>query len=114
MRRAISTTVSKAYGGSNFDDQLFGDADARCIDGQCLGDDLIQGRGGNDNLYGGGGNDTFVVNNGDGIDRILDFEAGAGAGDVLDISAFGFADIAAVQAASSIADGLPHHSARCQ
>jgi VCBS repeat-containing protein len=90
--------------GSNFDDQLFGDADGDVLMGG-LGDDLIQGRGGNDNLYGGGGNDTFVVNNGDGIDRIFDFEAGAGAGDVLDISAFGFADIASVQAASSIADG---------
>jgi Ca2+-binding RTX toxin-like protein len=40
------------------------------------------------NLYGGGGNDTFVMSiTVTVVDRIFGFEAGAGAGDVLDISA---------------------------
>ncbi|MCB1473948.1 MAG: hypothetical protein KDJ68_13990, partial [Rhodobiaceae bacterium] len=34
-------------------------------------------------------------------DIITDFSAGAGAGDVLNIAAFGFADFAAVQAATT-------------
>ena len=52
-------------------------------------------------MIGNGGNDTYVFANGSGDDTITDFSAGAGAGDVLNIVDFGFADFAAVLAATS-------------
>ncbi|MEM9063808.1 MAG: spondin domain-containing protein [Pseudomonadota bacterium] len=61
-------------------------------------DDTLNGGAGDDTLEGGGGNDTFALDDGTGSDTVLDFEAG---GDVLDVSAFALADLAAVQAAAS-------------
>jgi len=47
------------------------------------------------------GADTFVFENGTGNDLILDFEAGVGVKDVIDVSDFGFASFSAVMAAAT-------------
>ena len=52
--------------GSNYDDVLIGNS----------GVNTIQGGGGDDTLTGGGSSDTFVLNSGEGIDRITDFIIG--------------------------------------
>ncbi|MBB5694966.1 glycosyl hydrolase [Muricoccus pecuniae] len=62
---------------------------------------ILNGRGGNDLLTGGGGNDTFVIARGEGNDTITDFRAGVGAGDVLKLDGFSFADFAALKAAAT-------------
>lgn len=60
------------------------------------GDDVLNGKGGNDVLFGESGADIFVFDRGTGGDVIGDFVAGT---DRIDLSAFGFANFAAVQAA---------------
>ncbi|WP_108880577.1 Ig-like domain-containing protein [Anderseniella sp. Alg231-50] len=90
--------------GSSFDDNLHGDNNDNTIIGS-YGDDVIVGRGGNDLLQGGEGNDIFTFNNADGDDRIMDFAAGAGLGDVVDVSDYGFADFVTLQSAMSVVDG---------
>ncbi|PDS40425.1 hypothetical protein CO662_36420 [Rhizobium anhuiense] len=65
------------------------------------GADTIQGGAGNDTLTGVGGNDVFVFKADFGKDNVTDFSAGAGIGDVLDISNDLFADFASVLAAAS-------------
>jgi len=61
------------------------------------GDDRLNGMGGDDVLYGDAGADTFVFGHGTGVDTVADFRSGT---DKLDLSAFGFADFAAVLAAT--------------
>jgi len=53
------------------------------------GDDNIDGGAGNDLLTGGAGNDVFVIEQGDGFDRITDFQAGD---DVVDLRDYDFTD----------------------
>ncbi|MGO8600312.1 calcium-binding protein [Rhizobium ruizarguesonis] len=65
------------------------------------GSDTIVGGAGNDTLRGVGGNDAFVFKPGFGNDTVTDFSAGAGIGDVLDISNDIFADFASVLAAAT-------------
>ncbi len=82
------------------DDFLYGGA----------GDDTITGGAGDDWIVGGSGNgangdDLFVFEDGSGDDRIRDFTAGAGTDDRLDVSAFGFSDLADLLSASSEAGG---------
>ncbi|WP_448660078.1 calcium-binding protein [Sphingomonas sp. CJ99] len=60
------------------------------------GDDVLDGGGGNDVLFGEAGADRFVFARGTGGDVIGDFQSGT---DRIDLSAFGFASFAAVQAA---------------
>ncbi|NYT42882.1 M10 family metallopeptidase C-terminal domain-containing protein [Sphingomonas sp. R-74633] len=60
------------------------------------GNDRIDGGKGDDVLFGQDGNDTFVFGAGSGIDTIGDFTPGT---DKIDLSAYGFANFAAVQAA---------------
>ncbi|MDG2535387.1 M10 family metallopeptidase C-terminal domain-containing protein [Sphingomonas sp. HITSZ_GF] len=60
------------------------------------GNDRIDGGKGDDVLYGQDGADTFVFGASSGIDTIGDFVAGT---DKIDLSAYGFASFAAVQAA---------------
>jgi len=77
--------------GSNFADNLTGDAAVNVLNGG-LDDDFINGGAGNDTMLGGLGNDTFVFSAaGFGADRIMDFDADpAGGGqDLLDISGLG-------------------------
>lgn len=90
------------YGGDGVDTLDGGDGDDLIFNG--AGNDTgVNGGNGNDTLWGGAGNDTltggadddtfgFIAGNGN--DTIADFEFGAaaGEGDVLDLTAFGFAD----------------------
>jgi hypothetical protein len=71
----VGTTGSDTLSGTTATDIIFGG----------LGNDVITTNGGNDRLAGGPGADTFVISNGPGTVRILDF----GAGDTLDFRAFG-------------------------
>jgi Ca2+-binding RTX toxin-like protein len=79
------------------------------------GDDTIDGGGGNDRLSGGQGADTFVVRDVAGTVTVIDFNGGTGRdgdeGDQLDLSAFGFTNFAAVQAATS-PEGPGGHDSR--
>jgi Ca2+-binding RTX toxin-like protein len=75
--------VDELIGGEG-DDQLFGNIGPDTLRGG-PGDDLLVGGYGFDTLVGGGGSDTFSIDVlAQGIDRILDFQAGLG-GDVLDM-----------------------------
>jgi Ca2+-binding RTX toxin-like protein len=70
------------------------------------GDDTLDGGEGSDRLEGGEGDDLFVFANGDGNDTIVDFTAGAtNLAEKIDVRAFGFADFAALQAATSQVGG---------
>ena len=64
------------------------------------GHDVLAGGVDNDMLTGGAGNDLFVLADGYGGDTITDFQAGPGAGDVLDITGFGFQDFNDVMAST--------------
>lgn len=82
-----------AIAGSQFDDQLHGDAGANSIEGR-WGNDSIDGRGGGDNLAGGGGSDTFLGHAGTTFDFILDFHSGVGTDhDVLDLRGLGVSSV---------------------
>lgn len=110
----------EALAGSAFDDILKGDSRSNLLFGHAGDDNLsagggrdtLEGGAGNDTLRGGGGQDEFVFRARSGSDpaighdRIVDFQGGAGVGDVLvllDIPGiFSFADVqaAAVQSGS--------------
>lgn len=66
--------------GSVFGDNLIGDASANSFTG-AAGDDV---------LFGGAGSDRFVFGNAVGNDRVLDFAAGAGSEDWIDLSGNSF------------------------
>ena len=90
--------------GTTGADTLTGTADAEVIFAG-PGDDTIDGGGGADRLSGAQGADTFVVRDLAGTATIIDFDGGTGRvgdeGDQLDLSAFGFADFAAFEAAAT-------------
>jgi Ca2+-binding RTX toxin-like protein len=92
--------------GSNHDDTIEGDGEANTLNGLAgddvliggAGDDLLIGGKGNDVLDGGLGNDTlvggigddiFIVGDATGSTRIQGFQGGPGAGDVIDLTAYG-------------------------
>ncbi|MEM9014786.1 MAG: calcium-binding protein [Pseudomonadota bacterium] len=94
-----------AFTGEN-NDTIFGEAGNDFIFADDGNDSLIGGSGGDqllgsngqdtliggtgvDTLAGGSGADLFIYAAGDGNDRINDFTAGAGAGDVIDLSGMG-------------------------
>ena len=54
-----------------------------------------------DEITGNGGDDLFVFTNGTGDDVITDFAAGAGSDDVIDVTDFGFTDLADLLAATN-------------
>ena len=60
------------------------------------GNDTLNGGIGDDTMYGGAGADTFVFSTGNNHDTVIDFVSGT---DKIDLTAYGFADFAAVQAA---------------
>ena len=82
--------------GNDYSHDIQGNAGANVLTGGS-GDDVLRGLGGNDTLSGGGGADRFVFDHGTGQDSVGDFVSGS---DTLDLSAFGFASFAAVQAAT--------------
>ena len=91
--------------GSAFDDSITGDGGDNLLSGMAgddtlaggAGADTLEGGAGADVLTGGLGSDTFVFTDGDGADTVNDFQTGTG-GDIVDVSAFGFADYAALSA----------------
>jgi Ca2+-binding RTX toxin-like protein len=94
------------YGGDG-DDTVNGGIDADRVYGGA-GDDVVFGGAGNDTLYGGAGDDTisgstgtdvFVFNRNQGVDVITTFSDGT---DKLDLRAFDFAALSAVQALASV------------
>jgi Ca2+-binding RTX toxin-like protein len=88
--------------GGNGDDALVGGADRDALDGGA-GDDRLTGGAHNDVLTGGLNSDTFVFAQNSGVDRITDYDDAA---DLIDLTAFGFANFGAVLAlASNAADG---------
>ncbi len=68
--------------GNEGNDELHGGSDGDFMWGGA-GNDRLYGEEGNDQLYGEEGKDTFVYVNGEGNDRILDYEEGE---DVIEIS----------------------------
>ena len=82
--------------GNDYSHDIQGNAGANVLTAGS-GDDVLQGFAGNDTLGGGGGADRFVFDHGTGQDMVGDFVSGT---DKLDLSAFGFANFAAVQAAT--------------
>lgn len=96
----------------NGTDTVFGGAGNDIIDGGAgkdtlmgdAGDDVVAGGLGNDLMYGGEGNDTFVFHAGEGRDVVFDFQAGAGAGDVIELDHSLFADFEALMAAGAVTD----------
>jgi Ca2+-binding RTX toxin-like protein len=82
--------------GSLHNDTLTGDTAANILFGGD-GDDVLNGGAGADTLFGGNGADKFLFDHGTGQDTVADFVSGS---DKLDLSAFGFADFTAVQAAT--------------
>jgi len=98
--------------GTAFNDVLGGSVQGNSIDGGA-GNDIIDGGGGNDMIFsgtgndiviGGTGNDTFTFVNGTGHDTMIGFVAG-GSEDIIDITSFGFADFAAIMAATTNVNG---------
>ena len=77
------------------DDELVGDAGNDVMKG-AFGNDTLSGGSGSDKLFGGSGDDLFVFGLASGKDTIVDFAAGADSGDVVDLAAYGFADLDAV------------------
>lgn len=61
--------------GGTGDDRLMGDSGDDVLNGGS-GRDRLDGGAGNDDLRGGGGRDLFIFREGDGTDRVLDFELG--------------------------------------
>jgi len=83
--RMIGKSGADTLFGDEANDKLFGNS----------GDDVITGGVGKDSMNGGAGADIFILAPGSQVDTIKDFAPGE---DLLDISAFGFADFAAVDA----------------
>ena len=91
-------------GGAD-NDALLGGAGDDTLNGDA-GVDRLTGGAGNDSMNGGNGNDVFVFAAGFGNDTIAGFDANpAGGQDLLDVSAYGFADAAALNAAVTIVVG---------
>ncbi|MEM7471863.1 MAG: VCBS domain-containing protein [Pseudomonadota bacterium] len=80
--------------GTASSDTLTGTTTSEVIFG-AAGDDTLDGGGGADRLSGGSGADTFVTQNVAGTTTVVDFIPDD---DLLDVSAFGFANFAAFQA----------------
>jgi Ca2+-binding RTX toxin-like protein len=100
-----------AFGGAGDDAIVGSDATANLLNGNAgndamaglTGNDTLTGAAGNDTLTGGGDNDRFDFAGAFGADRITDFSAGAGVGDVILLTGFGtaFDSFAEVFAAST-------------
>ena len=96
-----TATGCEAIHGSWHDDTLAGlnNGGSSLYGGS--GNDVIKSEAGSDRLYGGLDNDRFVFGTGAGTDTVVDFRDGM---DLLDISALGVSNYAAIQ--SSITEGM--------
>jgi serralysin len=101
------------FSGYGFNDTIAGGGGADSLTG-AGGADTLNGAGGADTLIGGAGadsltggadNDTFAFSGSFGTDRITDFQAGSGVGDVIEFSSSQFANFAAVLAATNDVGG---------
>ena len=81
--------------GASGNDQLNGGKGNDTLKGG-TGDDLLNGGAGDDILFGNQGSDVFLFGLDSGHDSFLDFDAGKKLTDVVDLSAWGFADTDAV------------------
>ncbi|MGE5539244.1 MAG: beta strand repeat-containing protein [Gemmatimonas sp.] len=97
------TAVENAT-GTSFADVITGNAGANLLRG-LGGNDTLNGGLGDDTLGGGTGNDRFVLGAGTGHDVIEDFAAGAGVGDVMDVSAYHLGSFANVLSHASTVSG---------
>ncbi len=96
--RLVGGSGNDTLDGGTGKDRLFGGSGEDVLDGGhhtdlLFGggnDDILQGGKGNDLLTGGHGSDTFVFNEGDGHDRILDFRSGEDQIDLADLGLSGF------------------------
>ncbi len=89
----------EALDGSAFNDRLTGDSAANSLVGNA-GNDTLTGAAGADTLTGGLGADTFVYAAGFRADRITDY---TDADDRIDLTAYGFASVAAALALAATA-----------
>ena len=94
--RIRGTRADERIEGLGGDDRLEGRGGDDEVRGG-KGNDVLNGGSGNDDLWGNSGADTFVFADG-GQDKIHDFEPGI---DQIDVSAYGFADAAAVLASAT-------------
>jgi Ca2+-binding RTX toxin-like protein len=93
------------YGGAGNDRLEGGDGHDKLL-GEA-GDDVLVGGAGNDWMDGGTGADIFVIAPGGGFDSIYRFETGS---DKLDLSAFGFGDMAGLEEAADVTRSLDGRS----
>lgn len=94
---ATLTFYTTLNGSAGANDMLIGTNGADVLDSGA-GNDIVIGLGGNDLLTGGVGNDRFVFGVGSGVDRILDFTAGSGTDDVIELRGFGINDMIELRA----------------
>ena len=103
--RIRGTRADERIEGHGGDDRLEGRGGDDIVNGGAgddevrggKGNDVLNGGSGDDDLWGNSGADTFVFADG-GQDKIHDFEPGI---DQIDVSAYGFADAAAVLASAT-------------
>ena len=94
---ATRTFYTTLNGSAGANDMLIGTNAADVLDAGA-GNDIIIGLGGTDQLTGGVGNDRFVFSTGSGADRIVDFTAGVGTDDVIELRGFGIHDMVELRA----------------
>ncbi len=94
-----------AFGAGAGNDVIDGGAGNDAI-GAGAGDDTITGGLGDDTLYGQGGNNLFVMTGTTNADTIIDFVAGAGLGDRVQLLGYdSFSNFSDVQAAMTMSGG---------
>ena len=84
----VNTTADTTLTGNGLANTLYGN----------VGNDTLAGAGDNDTLTGGDGSDHFVFAKGDGIDIITDFVTNGANSDIIELSGYGVASFAALQA----------------
>ncbi len=93
----MALEAGSSFAGSAGADRLVAVAGANTLNGGA-GDDILVSGSGNDRLTGGLGSDRFVIGPGAGADVIADFAASGTGQDLLDLTALGLGDFAALSA----------------